>query len=805
MAVTARVQKMKDELLAARLPICAQKFAIAQKVMKANPNDTEFTKRSKVLATWLKEIPIFIEDGDLFCGAGASKPNGVEIEYAFGLWPESELEALQSEDALFYVPEDDLEIIKGFYKDKDSYVPVSLSTLLADVVCDDERLWHSLNSAVQLPTWRTKEEGLMGNVLGLSGIGLGPGFILFTPDFGIIMAKGARAYVDEAREHLKHLVYSDRDVVKKKQFYEGVIMVFEAWIEYANRYADLAEKMAAEEQDATRAQELRDMAKVCRRVPEYPAESFREALQFFFFIFNMLTSPTNSVGRFDQYIYPYYKADMEKGAITRDEALEMLEVMRVKIQKFNTMNGSLNRSAMSGNARWYNHMLGGVDKDGNDATNEISYLMLQAAEELGIPHPTLTVRVHENSPKEFLDRAVEVLKKGMGLPAFVSDKAYVDFFVDHGFPVEEARDYCCTGCLDGNVVGKTRLQAFKFVNIPMMLDIYMHRGVSAFSREKAGLDLGDPCACKTFEEFRDAFYEEMDYFLHAVADVNNVEMINQSTYFADPFRSAVFDKGMEIGKDFLDRKIEPFENGAALCITGGINAADGLAAIKKLIFDEKKYTMQQLITALDANWQGYEEMRKEFKAAPKWGNNDDYVDSIVSDLYDKFSACCLSYDQAYGGKVLPVGISISAHQPCGMMTPATPEGRFAGEIMADGSISPEQGCDTCGPLAVFQSGMKVNQTQFNATLLNQKFHPSALRTPEDVDKLAGAIKVYMTHGGKHVQFNVASRETLIEAKKTPEKYKELLVRVAGYSAYFTTLSPMMQDEVIDRTTFDNVG
>lgn len=805
MSVTPRVQKFKDELLNAKLPICAKKFEIAQKVMKANPNDSEFTKRSKVLAAWLREIPIFIEDGDMFCGAGASKPNGVEIEYSFGLWPEEELESLQSEDSLFYVPNDDLEIIKGFYADSDSYVPVNLSSLLADVVCDDERLWNSLSSGVQLPTWRTREEGLRGNVLGLSGIGLGPGFILFTPDFGLIMRKGARAYIDEAKEHLKHLVYSERDVVKKKKFYEGVIMTFEAWVDYAHRYAELADNMAQNEADPVRAEELHIMADICRRVPEFPAQSFREAMQFYFFIFNMLTSPTNSVGRFDQFMYPYYRHDLETGAISKDDALEMLEIMRIKIQKFNTMNGSLNRSAMSGNARWYNHMLGGVDKDGNDATNELSYLMLDAAEELGIPHPTLTVRVHKNSPREFLDRAVEVLKKGMGLPAFVSDDAYIGFFVDHGFTAEEARDYCCTGCLDGNVVGKTRIQAFKFVNIPMMLDIYMHRGVSSFSGKKAGLDLGDPCACESFEEFRDAFYREMDYFLHAVADVNNVEMINQSTYFADPFRSAVFDKGLELGRDFLDRTLEPFENGAALCITGGINAGDALAAIKKLVFEEKKYTMQQLIDALDANWQGYEDMRKDFKTAPKFGNNNDYVDDITAELYDKFSECCLSYDQAYGGKVLPVGISISAHQPSGMMTPATPEGRFAGEIMADGSISPEQGCDVCGPLAVFQSGMKINQRQFNATLLNQKFHPSALASASDVDKLAGAIQVYLTNGGKHVQFNVVDRDTLLEAKAMPEKHRELLVRVAGYSAYFTTLSPMMQDEVIDRTTFDNVS
>ena len=267
----------------------------------------------------------------------------------------------------------------------------------------------------------------------------------------------------------------------------------------------------------------------------------------------------------------------------------------------------------------------------------------------------------------------------------------------------------------------------------------------------------------------------------------------------------MFDKGLELGRDFLDRTLEPFENGAALCITGGINAGDALAAIKKLVFEEKKYTMQQLIDALDANWQGYEDMRKDFKAAPKFGNNNDYVDDITAELYDKFSECCLSYDQAYGGKVLPVGISISAHQPSGMMTPATPEGRFAGEIMADGSISPEQGCDVCGPLAVFQSGMKINQRQFNATLLNQKFHPSALASASDVDKLAGAIQVYLTNGGKHVQFNVVDRDTLLEAKAMPEKHRELLVRVAGYSAYFTTLSPMMQDEVIDRTTFDNVS
>lgn len=801
---TKRVKEMYERAMLAKVPICAWKFNAAQDVIKHNRNASLYMQRAMILEKTFREIPIFIEEGDLVCGSGASKPYGVEINYEFGMWPEQELADLQKESGLFYIEDDDLALCRDFYASGWAKETVNQNILLADIYCNDERLWNCISAGVQLPTWPSREFALFSNVIGQTGYGLGPGFLLMAPDYNMILSRGARSIIDECKEHLKNLNYTERASFRKKDYWEGVIRVFEAFIAFANRYADLAEKMAAEETDEKRKAELLEMARINRRVPEYPCSSFREALQVYWYTWLTTTSPTNAAGRVDQYLYPYYKASIEKGEITDAEVLELLEIMRIKFNKCTVMAGNNYRSANSGEARWYNHMLGGVDRDGNDATNELSHLFLQAAEEVRTPHPTLTVRVHEKTPKEFLRRALQVVRLGMGLPAFVSDDVYIRFFVEHGVSLEDAREYVCTGCLDGNIPGLTRIQAFKFIVVPAIFDIFLHNGYSRFSHHMAGIETGDVTQMQTFEEFRAAFKKQLDYLIHCEADINNCEMYYQAEYYGDPFRSALFKDGISSGTEMLQRKIEPFENGSALSETGAINTADSMTAIKKLIFEEKKYTMQQLLTALDANWEGYEEMRQDFVKAPKYGNNIDEADQMAADVMAMYADACWKCDHLYGGKVLPAGISISAHQPGGMQTGASPDGRFAGEILADGAISPEHGCDTCGFLAVLQSGLKINQGEYNATLLNSKFHPSALKSDEDLDKLAGVIRTYLANGGRHIQFNVVSREVLEEAKERPQEHRDVIVRVAGYSTYFTQLTPMMQDEIIERTTFETV-
>ncbi|MBR5700914.1 MAG: hypothetical protein IKX47_00495, partial [Oscillospiraceae bacterium] len=588
--------------------------------------------------------------------------------------------------------------------------------------------------------------------------------------------------IDEAKQCLLDLRYDSADAVEKRNFWEGVVIVFEAWVRFAHRYADLCDTLAGEEKDDTRAAELREMARICRKVPECPAETFREALQSFWFTFLMVCpSPTSTAGRFDQYMYPYYRKDRDEGRITDEEVLELLEIMRCKVMKLNRVSGKANRAKNAGMAKWYNWTIGGQKADGSDATNELSYLLLEAAQETHLPHHTVTLRVHKDTPMDLMVKAMECVRSGLGMPAFLGDDSYINFFAGQSeanrVPVEIARDYCATGCVDGNIQAETRTQVAIFFIIPHAMDIALHNGYCRYTKEDFGLKVGDVREMKTFEEFKDAVYREVRHLMAMANERINVEMIAEKELFPDVFRSALMRDGVKSGKDMFSRRF-PFENGAVLGAVGGVNAGNGLYAIKKLIFDEKKYTMAQLLEALDADWVGYEDMQRDFRDQPKYGNAVKEVDDMVAEVYQLHADICHSLPCAYGDTLKPNAISISAHQPGGALTGATPDGRKGGEILADASLSPDHGQDTHGPLAVFLSAMEVNQDPYQGTLMNMKFHPSNMKTRADLEKLSSMVKTYLTHGGKHVQFNVVDREEMEDAKVRPEEHPELVVRVA---------------------------
>ena len=465
--------------------------------------------------------------------------------------------------------------------------------------------------------------------------------------------------------------------------------------------------------------------------------------------------------------------------------------------KINRVSGKANRAKNAGMAKWYNWTLGGVKEDGSDATNELTYLLLEASQDTQLPHFTVTLRVHKNTPPELMKKALEVVRTGIGMPAFVGDDSYINFFTDSGMTLENARDYCMTGCVDGNVPARSRTQVVTFFIISQAYDIFMHNGYCRFTKEKVGIETGDVTKMETFEEYYEAFTKQFKYLLSMAAERNNVELIIQRDLFPDPFRSALMENGVKDGKDLLDKQFA-IENCSCLGAVGGVNVGDALCAVKQLVFEQKKYTMAELLTALDADWEGYEEMRADFIKAPKYGNNLEEPDRLVAKVYQLFADTCAENSTAYGGHVTPNAISISAHQPGGMVTGATPDGRKGGDILADASLSPDHGKDVNGPIAVFQSAMKVNQDPYQGTLMNMKVHPTAIQTDSDLMKLGSMIKTYLTNGGKHVQFNVVDRAEMEDAKVNPEDHSELVVRVAGYSAYFTRLPGSIQDEVINR-------
>ncbi len=791
-----RVKRLKEKLQVKEYPICVEKARLVMEIYKQAEGEPAILRRAKATAHYLDNRTIFIEDDELIIGNVASKPMGLEAGSQNPTWPKEDLEELRRQ-GLVLSDEDEatLREMDEYWRGKGRTVEERQGQFY-----DDERLWPFIQSGILCPPWKNKNEGRGYGAAGV-GWGLGMGQSLVVVDFAKVLNGGLNKITEDAREELKNLRYMSTDDIKKADFLNSVIIINEAFVRMVNRYADLAAEMATPEKDPARKKELERIAATCRWVPANPARTFYEAIQSFWFIWMMITQGTAPGGRFDQFMYPFYKKDKEEGRITDDEVLELLECLRIKVMQYNFVGGGdMQRRKWSGLARWNNWIIGGLTPDGQDATNELSYLILEAALDCQTPHYTITVRVHEGTPEALMLKALEVVKTGIGMPAFVGDKSYIEYLVSHGVPLRDARDYALAGCLDVNLAGKSRINAIGMFIVPLVFEITMSNGVEPRTGRQLGPRTGDFESFKTFDDLMKAFKEQLVYFMGLAAEEHNIYLRAQTELFPDAFHSMLMIDAIKVGKDVLDRTM-PFENGSMLNPVGMINVADAMAAVKKLVFEEKKVTAKELKSALDAKWQGngYEEIRKMFLAAPKYGNGDKYIDSIASEIYRCWVETAVTFPTAWGGTMKPAGISISAHVPGGSLTGATPDGRYTGETLADGTMSPVQGRDTHGPTAVIRSALTINQIPFQSTLLNMKFHPSALKSTEDLRKLSDLIKTYFSFGGKHIQFNVVDKETLLDAQKYPGKHRDLIVRVAGYSAYFVNLTEAVQDEIIART------
>ncbi len=800
--MTDRIRRMKERWETTTYPLCIDRMRVSFPVMEAMKGQHPYKVRAAVHEAILTKCPIAIEPDDLICGVGASKAFGIEMDYEMGTWNKEEIDSLRSEGYTIE-PEEEAELYEYMARVEKGDLFVTSNQLLGDFLGDDPEMWAFMRSGLVLPPWKDKKNA-SGGGRAQSGMGLNP-LGLYVTDYEVMLKRGARDMINECKEHLSKLSYFDEDCVRKKYFWQACITCLEALIKYANRYADLAQKMADEEKDPVRKAELERMSAVCRRVPEYPAESFREAIQCFWFIFLMMNpSSTAAAGRFDQYMYPYYKKDIEEGKISEEEVLEYLEILRLKDFQLNRVSGFVLRQKNSGMAKWHNWTLGGVTPDGDCAVNELTYLEFKAATEVRIPHHTITLRVAENTPIETIVEALKVVKTGIGMPCFVGDKSYMNFFMSRGVPIDKARNYSMAGCVDGYIANATRGQVAAMFIVTLVYDIFLHNGYCPWLKDYAGPKTGEVTSFATFEEYKEAFYKQLKYQVEMAAKYFFSWMILTRDQTPDFIRSALTPGCLEQGKEVMSIHMEPFDALTVCSAVGVVNVADSLTAVKKLVYDEKKYTMEQLQTALESNWQGYEDMRQDFLRAPKYGNNEEEPDRMVAEVYEKYAEYFSACDSACGGKCVPNAISITAHQPGGKSVGATPDGRFAGEILADAATSPAQGRDHIGPLAVFQSAMTVNQDAYQAMLMNMKFSPTAMKSDEDLEKLAQMIKIYLTNGGKHIQFNVVTKETLQAARKEPQKHKDLIVRVAGYSAYYISLSDVMQREVLDRTTYESI-
>jgi pyruvate formate-lyase/glycerol dehydratase family glycyl radical enzyme len=793
-----RVRRLKERLLVDEYPICVEKSLLVMDTYRQTEGEPEILRRAKATANYLDQKTIFIEEDELIIGNVASKPMGMEAGSLGPTWPQEDLVELRNA-GLVLSEEDEARL-----RSMDDYWQGKGRTLWERMgkFYDDERLWPFIQSGILLPAWEKKDEGRGHGAAGV-GWGLGIGQTLVVVDYAKVLNEGLNKIIEEAEAELKNLRYTSADAIKKADFLRAVIMANRAIVRLAGRFGDLAAEMAVKESDPSRKKELERIAETCSRVPGEAARTFYEAMQSFWFIWMMIGNGTTSGGRFDQFMYPFYQNDIEAGRITDDEVLELLECLRVKVMQFNFIGGNkVQRDKWAGMARWNNWVIGGVTPDGEDATNDLSYLILEAAKQCQTPHYTITVRVHERTPEKLMLKALELVSMGTGMPAFVGDKSYIEYLTDNGISLPEARDYSLGGCLDAMLAGKSRTSAIGMFIVPRVFEIAMNNGIDPRSGKQLGPRTGEFEDFEKFEDFMDAFKEQLAHFMSLTSEEHNILLQGQRELYPDPVHSSLMHDAIKVGKDALDRTF-PLENASVLNPVGMINVVDSMAAVKKLIFEDKKVTRKELKEALSANWQGngFTEMRKMFQSAPKYGNGDSYVDTIAGDLYRFWADTSATFTSIYGAKVKASGISITAHGPGGAITGATPDGRCAGENLADGTVSAAQGMDTQGPTALIRSAIAVDQRDFQSTLLNMKFHPSALNSNEDLRKLSDLIKTYFSFGGKHVQFNVVNKEKLQEAQEHPESHRDLIVRVAGYSAYFVQLTKAVQDDIIKRTEY----
>jgi formate C-acetyltransferase len=629
-------------------------------------------------------------------------------------------------------------------------------------------------------------------------------------DYGKVINIGLEGVISEAREQLNKLEYGEHpeDDYKKDCFLQAAIIACEGAIEYAWRYSKLAEDMAAKEQNLCRKKELERIAEACRQVPAKPARDFYEAVQSFWLIHlceNLETAfLAECPSRLDQYLFPlYYKDVMVEGNMSREEAAELIACLYVKFNEMACVKMSYDKNNIPG-THLQDVTVCGVTRDGKDASNELSYIMLEVLAQVKLPQPPVYVRYHNKINPEVWMKALEAnVRRGDGNPAFMNDETRIISFVSHGIPLEEARDWAAAGCA-GSIVPGVAIHGgslgINYINLAKVFEYVLFNGREPKTGKQIGLPTGDPVTFVSIDQFVEAFKKQFGYLISLMAKMSRITCFVDVSNYHIPFTSALLSDCIAKGKDAREGGIRYTQFLYHIADRGLQDVVDSLAAISKTVFEEKKISMKELIEAISVNFQGKDNVRAMLRAAPKYGNDDDSVDELFGDL-------SLWLQDRIGQELNPFGSRLwsgrsgaVAHVTFGKVTGALPNGREAGEPLADGFLSPAQGMDVKGPTAVFNSASKVNHVQ-NSTgaLMNMKFERK-LFNEGNMTKLSSMIENFFQRGGFHIQINILDKETLLKAQEAPEQYRTLLVRVAGYSAFFVDLPRKVQDEIISRTS-----
>ena len=627
----------------------------------------------------------------------------------------------------------------------------------------------------------------------------------FCLDYRRLVEQGLEASIADLDRRIARLDPSSADNMEQLHFYQAARLVQQAVIRFAGRYADLAERLADTAAPERRA-ELLEIARICRRVPAKPARSFREGIQgcWLMSIAAMIEccGAGVSLGRCDQYLYPLYRHDLETGRLNQAQARELMSMLLIKMNDVTMLQAGFLQVGFSGYPVMQGLTVGGVTPEGEDAVNELSYLILDAEEEVGLTAEELVIRISAQNPDRYVERACEVARNLSGKLKFVSDESTVAALVQFGLPEHLARDYISCGCHCPMVPAVNQISSGVIFNYPLMLELALNNGVHRQTGRQLGPQTGDPAGFTSLSEIEDAFEAQFEALYQAAMAFKNADMYLYGTQMPCPLISSFYGSCLERGDDLFRHGTDPYA-GHATGICGLPNIADSLAAIQKVVFEDRQASMSELLQALADNFEGHDELLRRLKAAPKFGNDLDEVDLIARRVLRRSSEfVCLRH--TWNGRRCAMGcIGMTVNIPYGELLGAMPDGRLAGEPLSEGGISPYPGRNVSGITAVLNSVAKIDHDWLeNGSILNVRIAAGACSTPDKVAKLAKLVRVFCQKKGSLIQFNFTGTETLLDAQKHPERYKDLLVRVATYSSYFVELSTALQDNIISRTAMD---
>ena len=822
-AMKDRIGRLKDNLYKKMPEIESSRAKLITESYKMTEGEPIVTRRAKAFLHILQNIPIIIRDEELIVGSTTLAPRGCQTYPEFSYeWLEAEFDTVATRKAdPFYISEE----AKKEIAEADKYWKGKTTSELATAYMAPEAI-RAIDHNMFTP----------GNYF-YNGVGH------VTVHYDWVLAVGFKGIAAKAKKALDALNFGDAEYARRSHFLNAVIMSCEAAIIYAKRYAALAREMAAKESNSRRKAELLRIADNCENVPENGARDFWEACQSFWFVQQLLQIESSghsiSPGRFDQYMYPYYSKDIESGKITREFAQELIDCIWIKLNDLNKCRDAASAEGFAGYSLFQNLIVGGQNAEGVDVTNDLSFMCITASLHVQLPQPSLSIRVWNNSPHDLLIHAATLTRTGVGLPAYYNDEVIIPSLMSRGLTLEDAREYNIIGCVEPQKAGKTEgWHDAAFFNMCRPLELVFSDGMD--KGELVGVHTGDVTKFKTFDEFYDAYKKQMNYAISLLVNADNAIDVAHATLCPLPFLSGMIEDCIGRGKSVQ-------EGGAIYNFTGpqgfGIaNMADSLYAIKTLVFDKREVTLAEYKQALEDNYgkgldaekaqkvvaevvrelsaagrkvseeeiaaavgslvkgsDKYDKLLEKIDAVPKYGNDIPEVDAFARDVEYTYAKPLETYKNPRGGMFQAGMYPVSANVPLGAQTGATPDGRLAGKPVADG-VSPSAGKDVHGPTAAANSVARLDHyIASNGTLFNQKFHPSALSGRQGLENFVALIRSYFDQKGSHMQFNVVSRETLLDAQKYPEKYKHLVVRVAGYSAFFTTLSRSLQDDIINRT------